>query len=56
MNSKAPKIFVVDDDPYFRIAVVGILRANGYQVAVESRPLSVINSSLQVVIRLWKQW
>ena len=44
MNSKAPKIFVVDDDPYFRIAVVGILRANGYQVAVESRPLSVINS------------
>ncbi len=44
MNRKAPKIFVVDDDPYFRIAVVGILRANGYQVAVESRPLSVINS------------
>jgi len=44
MSGKTPKIFVVDDDPYFRKAVVGILNANGYQVAEESRALSVINS------------
>ena len=44
MSGKTPKIFVVDDDPYFRKAVVGILYVNGYQVAEESRALSVINS------------
>ena len=44
MKSKSPKIFVVDDDPHFRKAVAGILKANGYRAVEEPSALSVIRS------------
>ena len=47
MSGKSPKIFVVDDDPAFRSAVVKILSASGYRVVEESRMLRVIDSIVQ---------
>jgi DNA-binding response OmpR family regulator len=44
MSGKSPKIFVVDDDPTFRGAVVKILDVSGYRVVEESRMLRVIDS------------
>jgi DNA-binding response OmpR family regulator len=44
MSGKSPKIFVVDDDPAFRNAVVKILGVSGYRVVEESRMLRVIDS------------
>lgn len=47
MRVQSSKIFVVEDDPAFRAAVVKILGASGYRVVEESRMLRVIDSIVE---------
>ena len=47
MRPQPSKIFVVEDDPAFRGAVVKILDASGYRVVEESRMLRVIDSIVE---------